>query len=159
MANQWDTQHPDLLQDWMEQDEADLQARNDKLRSLSAQRDQGLEAARDNHDAKLRELSTESELYAGQKELADKAYEQERKGVNETHAKETSKVNEEYSQQHEANSRMRESLQWRMERELDQKLDGDFNAPAVPPAPKDDEGKSKAETQAAGKTDDDPLKR
>jgi hypothetical protein len=184
MATRWDAEQADLLDDWQKQDDADKQARDDKLKSIDAQRDHGVQAAENKHEAKLREVSPESELYAGQRDLADKEYADELKGVHETHAKETTAVQKEYDQKHDANSRARESLQTRLEQEpeeeeeaaeeeapqqaqasaadersaVDQQLDADFGADPVPPPPerKNDDAATKSED--AAKEEDETLK-
>src|SRR5690242_7978867 len=101
----WDSKPADILQDWQEEDTADRQARDQLLKSIDAQRDKQLESAGARHDAKLRDLSKDSELYPAQKELLDKGYAEEKKGILETHAKETSRVNAEYDQKLDASTR------------------------------------------------------
>jgi hypothetical protein len=174
MATRWDAEQADLLDDWQKQDEADLRARDDKLRSIDAKRDHGVQAAEDKHEARLREVSPESELYAGQRDRADKEYADALKGVHETHAKETTAVQKEYDQKHDANSRARESLQTRLEHEpeeeeqeataadersaVDRQLDADFGAPPVPPQPERKKDDAATKSEDAAKEDDETLK-
>jgi hypothetical protein len=139
-----DSKPADILQDWREEDTVDRQARDQLLKSLDAQRDRQLDTAGHTHDAKLRELSTGSELYPAQKELIDKGYEEEKKGILEAHAKETSRVSAEYDQKLDTSTRAMQS-----------QLDADFNAPPLPPERKDG-GQEKSEEKK--RDDPDPEK-